>query len=129
MKASLSLRSTAVKFARKLIGANTSQSVESFKLTRRLLAAVLLQAIIYRIRLYASLLRFKSARIKGSIIFLDGFQIDGLDAQRQLKPFPVCLNDNRSILKPVLVYIGYMEAMMYLYSFVKELLAGMSTLL
>ena len=91
-------------------------------------AAVLLQAIIYRIRLHASPLRFKSARVKGSIIFLDGFQINGLDAQRQLKPFPVCLDDNRSLFEPVLVYIGCMEAMMYLYSFVKELLAGISTL-
>jgi hypothetical protein len=91
-------------------------------------AAVLLQAIIYRIRLHASPLPFKSARIEGSIIFLDRFQIDGLDTQRQLKSFPVCLDDNRSLLEPVLVYMGCMETMMYLYSFFKEILASMSTL-
>lgn len=61
-------------------------------------------------------------------MFLDGFQISGLDTERHLKPFSVCLGDNRSLLEPVLVYMGCMEAMMYLYVFVKELLAGMSTL-
>jgi hypothetical protein len=91
-------------------------------------AAVLLQAIVYWIRLYASPLRFKSARIEGSIIFLDRFQIDGLDTQRQLKSFLVYLDDNRSLLGPVLVYIGCIEAIIYLYSFFKELLASMSTL-
>lgn len=91
--------------------------------------AVLLQAIIYRIRLHASPLRFKSARIEYSVIFLDGFQIDELDTQRQLKPFSICLQGNRSLFEPVLVYMGCMEAMMYLYSFAKELLIGMFTLL
>jgi len=91
-------------------------------------AAVLLQSIIYRIQLHASPLQFKSARIEGLIIFLDGFQINGLDTQRQLKPFPVCLDDNRSLFEPVLVYMGCMEAMMYLYNFVKELLASVPTL-
>jgi hypothetical protein len=57
-------------------------------------AALLFQAIIYRIRLYASPLQFKSARVEGSNISLDGFQFDGLDTQRQLKPFPICLDDN-----------------------------------
>jgi hypothetical protein len=89
---------------------------------------VLLQAIVYWIRLHASPLRFKSARIEGSIIFLDRFQIDGLDTQRQLKSFLVYLDDNRSLLEPVLVYIGCIEAIIYLYSFFKELLASMSTL-
>ena len=37
-------------------------------------AALLLQAIIYRIRLHASPSRFKSVRLKRSIISLDGFQ-------------------------------------------------------
>ena len=91
-------------------------------------AALLLQAIIYRIRLHASPLRFKSARIEGSIIYLEGFQVDILDTQRQLKPFPVCLNGDRSPLEAVLVYMGCMEAMMYLHSFAKELLVGKSTL-
>jgi hypothetical protein len=91
-------------------------------------AALLLQAIIYRIRLHASPLRFKSARIEGSVIYLEGFQFDGLDTQRQLKPFPVSLDDDRRPFEAVLVYMGCMEAMMYLHSFAKELLTGKSTL-
>lgn len=66
-------------------------------------------------------------RIEGSIIFLNGFQFDGLDTQRQLNPFPVCLDGDRSLFEAVLVYMGCMEAMMYLYSFTKELLAGKPT--
>jgi MYND finger len=91
-------------------------------------AALLLQAIIYRIRLHASPLRFKSARIEGSIIYIDGFQFDGLDTQRQLTSFPVCLNGDQSLFEAVLVYMGCMEAMMYLYRFAEELLAGKPTL-
>ena len=91
-------------------------------------AALLLQVIIYLIRLHASSLRFKSARIESSITYLEGFQFDGLDTQRQLKPFPVCLGGGRSPFEMVLVYIGCMEATMYLHSFAKELLVGNSTL-
>ena len=91
-------------------------------------ATLLLQAIVYRIRLHASPLRFKSARIEGSIIYLEGFRFDGLNTQRQLKPFPVCFDGDRSPLEVVFVYMGCMEAMMYLYSFAKELLVGKSTL-
>jgi hypothetical protein len=79
-------------------------------------AALLLQAIIYRIRLHASPLRFKSVRIEGSIIFLNGFQFDGLDTQRQLNPFPGCLDGDRSLFEAVLVDMGCMEAMMYVSS-------------
>jgi hypothetical protein len=92
-------------------------------------AARLLQAIIYRIRLHASPIQFKSVRIEGSNIFLNGFQFDVSDTQPQLKPFPVCLDGNRSLFEAVLVYMGCMEAMMYLYSFAQELLAGKPTLL
>jgi hypothetical protein len=42
-------------------------------------AALLLQAIIYRIRLHTSPIQFKSVRIEGSNIFLNGFQFDVLD--------------------------------------------------
>jgi hypothetical protein len=91
-------------------------------------AALLLQAIIYRIRLHASPLQFKSMRIEGSIISLDGFQVNGLDTQRLLKPFPVCLDGDKSLFEAVLVYMGCMEAMMYLHSFTEELLAGEPTL-
>ena len=68
-------------------------------------------------------------RIEGSNIFLNGFQFDVLDTQPQLKLFPVCLGDNRSLFEAVLVCMGCMEAMMYLYSFAQELLASKPTLL
>lgn len=87
-------------------------------------AALLLQAIIYRIRLHASPFWFKSVRIEGSTISLDGFQFD---SQRQLKPFPVSLDGDRSLFDAVLMYMGCTEAMMYLHSFAKELLAGKPT--
>jgi hypothetical protein len=86
--------------------------------------ALLLQAIIYRIRLHASPLQFKSLRIKGSNILLEGSQLDGLDTQRQLKPFPVCLDSDQSIFEAALVFMACMEAMMYLQSFANELLVG-----
>lgn len=89
-------------------------------------AALLLQAIIYRIRLHASPLRFKSMRLEGSIIYLDGFQFDG--SERLLKPFPICMDGDRSLAEAVLVHMGCMEAMMYLHSFAKELLPGKPTL-
>lgn len=90
--------------------------------------ALLLQAIIYRIRLHASPLRFNSLRTEGSIILLEGVQFDGLDARRQLKPFPVCLDGDQSLFEAALVYMGCMEAMMYLQSFANELLVGRPTL-
>ena len=46
----------------------------------------------------------------------------------ELKAFPVCLDDDRSPFEAVLVYMGCEEAMVYLHSFVKELLVGKSTL-
>jgi hypothetical protein len=67
--------------------------------------------------------------IEGSNIFLNGYQFDVSDTQPQLKPFPVCLGGNRSLFEAVLEYMGCMEAMMYLYSFAQELLAGKPTLL
>lgn len=89
-------------------------------------AARLLQAIIYRIRLHASPLRFKSVRVEGSVISLHGFEFfDG--SERLLKPFPVCLDCDRSLAEAVLVYMGCMEAMMYLHGFAEKLLAGKLT--
>jgi len=87
-------------------------------------AALLLQAIIYRIRLHASPHQFKSMRIEGSIIYLDGYQPVGLDPQRQLRPFPIRLEGDPWAFEAVLVYMGCMETMMYLHSFAEELLAG-----
>ena len=86
-------------------------------------AAIVLHAIIYRIRLHASPLQFESMRVQGTTIYLDRFQPSGLDPQRQLKPFPTRLNGNRSHLEAVLVLLGCMEAMMYLHVFTEELLA------
>jgi len=65
-------------------------------------------------------------RLQGSIISLDGYQFDELE--RLLKPFPVCLDGDRSVFEAVLVYMGCMEAMMYLHGFAEELLAGKPTL-
>ena len=92
-------------------------------------AALLLQAIIYRIRLHASSLRFRSLRLQGSTIFLDGFQCNEYlfsESEQMLKPFPISLDGDPSLVEPVLVYMGCMEAMMYLHGFAKELLAGMA---
>ena len=66
--------------------------------------------------------------MEGSRIYLEGSQSHGLDTQ-QLKPFSVCLDDGRTSSEAVLVYMACMEAMIYLYSFAKELLAGKPTIL
>jgi hypothetical protein len=104
MNTSLSLHSTAVQHARKPIGANVSQSVKSSQTLGR--AALLLQAIIYQIRLHASPLQFKSMRIEGSSLCLYGFQPDELDAQRLLKPFPAPSDGDQSLFEAALVHIG-----------------------
>ena len=91
-------------------------------------AAMLLQAIFYRIRLRASTLRFKSLRLAGSTIFLDDFQFasefHSRESGQALKPFPVPLDGDRSLAEAVLVYMGSMEAMAYLHGFAKELMTG-----
>lgn len=89
-------------------------------------ASLLLQAIIYRIRLHASPIRFKSMRLEGSVIYLDGYQFNG--SERQLNRFPVNLNGDRSVFEAVLMYMGCSEAMMYLHRFSEELLTGSSSL-
>ncbi|RDL37479.1 uncharacterized protein BP5553_04912 [Venustampulla echinocandica] len=78
---------------------------------------------MYKIRLYASPLRFKSVRVESSTIYLDQFQFDVTAGQQYLKPFPVCLEVDQGLFGAVLVYMGYTEAMMYLYSFAKDFLA------
>ena len=89
---------------------------------------MLLQAIIYRIRLHASTLRFKSLRLEGSTIFVDGFQFASQSHSREsgqvLKPFPVPLDGDRSLAEAVSVFMGCMEAMAYLHGFAKELMTG-----
>ena len=94
-------------------------------------AAMLLQAIIYRIRLHASPLRFKSLRLEGSTIFLDGFQstteFHSRESEPALKPFPIPLDGDGSSAKAVVVYMASLEAMRYLHGFTKELLASNPT--
>jgi hypothetical protein len=75
--------------------------------------------------LHASPLQFTSVRSEDSVIILDGFQPDGFDAQARLKPFPIRPGAvDRSVFEAILVFMGCMESMMYLYSFAKEFLAG-----
>ena len=78
--------------------------------------------------MHASPLQFKSVRVEDAIIFLEGFQFDVSGTQRQLKPFPVCLDGDRNLFEAALVYMGCLEAMMYLYGFAKEFFAGKPTL-
>ena len=88
---------------------------------------MLLQAIMYRIRMHASTLQFKSLRLEGSTIFLDGYHFaesHSREPERVLKPFPVPLNGDRSLAEAVLVYLGCGDAMTYLHSFAEELLTG-----
>lgn len=87
-------------------------------------AARLLQAIMYRIRLHASPIQFKSIHLEGSIIFLHGYEADGSGTRRQLNPFAVSFNGDRNLFEAGLVYMGCREAMMYLQGFAKELLVG-----
>ena len=90
-------------------------------------AAMLLQAVVYLFRLHASTLRFKSLRLEGSTIFLDGFQFaesQSHESERALKPFPVPFDGDGNLAEAVLVYTGSVEAMMYLHSFADELLDG-----
>ena len=44
--------------------------------------------------------------------------------ERELQPFPVCLEDSQSLFKAGLVFESGTEAMMYLHGFAKELLSG-----
>ena len=44
--------------------------------------------------------------------------------ERELQPFPVCLEDSQSLFKAGLVFESGTEAMMYLHGFAKELLPG-----
>ena len=103
--------------------------LEARKLLSR--AAMLLQGIIYRIRLRASPLRFKSLRLEGSTIFLDGFQLTteyhSCESEPALKLFPVPLDGDRSPAEAVVVYMASLEAMRYLNGFTKELMASNPT--
>ena len=88
---------------------------------------MLLTAIICRIRLHASTLRFKSLRFEDSTLFLDGFQSAAephyRESEQALKPFPVPLNGDPRMIGALLAYMGSMDAMIYLHSFVEELMA------
>ena len=79
---------------------------------------------MYNIRMYESSLRFKSVRVESSTIYPDQFQFDVTPRQQYLKPFPASLDVDQSLFHAVLVYMGYMKAIIYLENFVKEFLAG-----
>lgn len=87
-------------------------------------AALLLQAIFYRIRLQASPVQFKKLHTAGSVLTMEGFAPKLLDTGRQLLPFPACPNIDQARIDAALVHMGCMEAMMYLHSFASELLVG-----
>ncbi len=65
-------------------------------------------------------------RVQVSIISLHGFQFNGLEPL--LRPFPACLDGDRDLAEAFLVHMSCMEAMLYLHSFTKELLAGKPSL-
>ena len=92
---------------------------------------MLLQAMFYRIELHASMLRFKSLRLEGSTIFLEGFQSAAEsyfpESERALKPFPIPSDGDRSLVEAVLGYMGSMQAMIYLHRFAEEFMAGKPT--
>lgn len=86
-------------------------------------AALLLKAVFYRIRLHAHPLVFKTLRLDGSSILLEGPH-PFARSKRLLKPFPVRLDSEEGPAEAVLAYEGCAVAMMYLQSFAEELLSG-----
>lgn len=87
-------------------------------------AVLLLQAIIYQIRLHASILQFESVRIKDSTVYLDGVSGNGYKNAIYLAPFPTNLALDRNTFEAVLMWGSCTEAMVYLYGFAKEFLIG-----
>ncbi|KAA8576643.1 hypothetical protein EYC84_006732 [Monilinia fructicola] len=85
-------------------------------------AVLLLQAIIYQIRLHASILQFESVRIKDSTVYLDGVSGNGYKNAIYLAPFPTNLALDRNTFEAVLMWGSCTEAMVYLYGFAKEFL-------
>jgi hypothetical protein len=91
-------------------------------------AALLLQAIIYRIRLHALPFKFDKYHIGELGMFLDGYDVPPIEELHYLKPFPIHLVDNPRAMEAISVFKGCTEAMVYLHSFAKELLTGKALL-
>lgn len=90
-------------------------------------AALLLQAVIYNIRLHATTLNITSVRVEGTTVYSTGPLPNPLCTQ-QLRPFPAHLFEDQAILESVLVYTACMEAMVFLCNFITELLQGQTPL-
>lgn len=90
-------------------------------------AAGILKEIMYKIRLHASPLRFKSIHGSGSRMTLKGvkFPPDG----RQPCFFPEDLEDKTIPAEAVVVHSACTEALIYLYGIIVELLRGMCPIL
>jgi hypothetical protein len=86
-------------------------------------AASLLQAIVYKIRVHTTTLEITSVHVEGMTVYLNGPLPNPLCTQ-QMTPFPIHLFKDQAILESALVYTACMEAMVFLYSFTKELLRG-----
>lgn len=86
-------------------------------------AASLLKGILNRITLHASQLQFKSARREGSAVYLEERQ-NPWRGPRLLRPFPICFEGDRSSREAAMAYKASVGSMMYLYTFIKELLAS-----
>lgn len=87
-------------------------------------AASLLQQMMYWIQRHASPTQFKSACVDGSWIYINRCLSVELAAGLHLAPFSISLGGNRDLFDAVSVYMDCMEAMVYLYSLTKELLAS-----
>lgn len=90
-------------------------------------AALLLQGIMYKIRTHANAHDITSVHVERTAVFLTGPLPNPLCAQR-LKPFPVHLFKDQTILESALVYTACMEAMVFLHTFTTELLRGQTSL-
>ena len=49
------------------------------------------------------------------------------ESEQALKPFPVPIDGDQSLAKAAVVYMGSLEALMYLHGFAKEIMAGKPT--
>jgi hypothetical protein len=86
-------------------------------------AANLLKAIICRVRLHAATQQFKSMRVEGATIYLDGVE-EHEPGTNLLRRLVVGSDVNQSSLHAVLAHEGCTDSMVYLHYFAKELLSG-----
>lgn len=100
----------------------TCKTLQDRKILYR--AASLLEQTIQTIRKHAFSLHLKLAHIDGPKIYLEALlPSEFMNASLYLGPISVQLDYNPYLLDAVTVYMGCIEAMVYLYSFTNELLA------